>query len=82
MLCALEASLSVTTPRVETVEALLSSAQTGFSYTSHCWQLSLATAHRSPSRVSVLLCLQGYLSFCLSKMASGRLPSTQAVASV
>lgn len=30
MLCALEASLFVTTPRVETVEALLSSAQTGF----------------------------------------------------
>lgn len=30
MLYALEAILSVTTPRVETVEALLSSAQTGF----------------------------------------------------
>lgn len=30
MLCALEANLSVTTPRVETTKAVLSSAQTGF----------------------------------------------------
>lgn len=80
MLCALEANLSVTTPRVETTEAVLSSAQTGFPILLTAGNCPLPQLTEVQARC-LSCCLLGYVLFCLSKMASGRLPSTQ-VASV